>query len=153
LAVDASGNVYMTDYLNSHVQKFDSSGNFICEWGSEGTGDGSFTYPTGIAVDTSGNVYVVDTYNYRIQKFKATGVACPSTYLLGGKDQRLATIRKFRDKVLVKTLAGEKLVETYYREGERIVAVFAERPTIKILAKKVLESLVPAMELLLRATD
>ena len=51
------------------VQKFDSNGNFICKWGSLGSGPGEFNRPEAIAVDPDGNVYVMDTGNYRIQKF------------------------------------------------------------------------------------
>jgi len=32
--VDASAFVYVTDDENHRVQKFDSNGNFISEWGS-----------------------------------------------------------------------------------------------------------------------
>ena len=73
VAVDSSGNVYVADTNNNRIQKFDSSGTFITKWGSSGTGDGQFEYPTGIAVDSSGNVYVADTDNHRIQKFDSNG--------------------------------------------------------------------------------
>jgi len=46
---------------------------FDLTWGREGSGDGQFHYPIGVAVDTAGNVYVADTGNYRIQKFSPTG--------------------------------------------------------------------------------
>ena len=58
---------------NDNIQKFDSNGTFITKWGSEGTGDGQFDSPHGIALDSSGNVYVVDYYNNRIQKFDSNG--------------------------------------------------------------------------------
>ena len=51
------------------IKKFDSDGNFITKWGSEGDGEGQFDIPEGIAIDSSGNVYVADTHNSRIQKF------------------------------------------------------------------------------------
>lgn len=61
VAVDASGNVYVVDNMNQRVQKFGSDGAFLATWGSAGTGDGQFLYPSGIAVDsTRGFVYVVD---------------------------------------------------------------------------------------------
>jgi tripartite motif-containing protein 71 len=42
----------------------------LTTWGSEGSGDGQFGEPGGIAVDGAGNVYVADTGNNRVQKFK-----------------------------------------------------------------------------------
>ena len=42
-------------------------------WGSYGSGDGQFWYPTAVALDTTGSVYVVDTGNRRIQKFDKNG--------------------------------------------------------------------------------
>lgn len=70
--VDESGSVYVTDYGNKRVQKFDAHGDFVLEWGSSGRGDGQFHYPTGIASDGS-HVYVVDRDLNRIQKFTHNG--------------------------------------------------------------------------------
>ncbi|MDY0128785.1 MAG: PKD domain-containing protein, partial [Methanosarcina vacuolata] len=72
VAVDSSGNVYVTDD-SDQIQKFDSSGKFIAKWGSEGSGNGQFNNPHGVAVDSSGNVYVADSGNNRIQKFDSSG--------------------------------------------------------------------------------
>ncbi|MGQ9870601.1 6-bladed beta-propeller [Leptodesmis sp.] len=55
------------------MQKFDTNGRFLKQWGSCGVGDGQFQEPSGIAIDGSGYVYVSDTYNNRIQKFDADG--------------------------------------------------------------------------------
>ncbi len=75
VAVDGSGNVYVTDSCNARVQKFDSSGAFLTKWGSPGTGDGQFGQcgQNKIAVDGSGNVYVADPGNSRVQKFDSSG--------------------------------------------------------------------------------
>ncbi|MFH1961832.1 MAG: right-handed parallel beta-helix repeat-containing protein [bacterium] len=43
------------------------------KWGSNGSGDGQFSGPHGVAVDTSGNVFVADSNNNRIQKFDSDG--------------------------------------------------------------------------------
>jgi DNA-binding beta-propeller fold protein YncE len=60
--------VYVVDTDNNRVEKFDSNGNFITKWGSNGTADGQFDNPMGIAIDSPGNVYVADDNN-RIQVF------------------------------------------------------------------------------------
>ncbi len=73
IAIDSSGNIYVTDFENDRIQKFDANGKFITTWGSEGTGNGQFSHPRGIAIDSSGNVFVADTSNDRIQKFDSNG--------------------------------------------------------------------------------
>jgi streptogramin lyase len=84
VAFDAAGNVYVSDWNNSRVQKFDSNGNFITKWGLNGTGDAEFDGPSGIAVDPYGNVYVADYGNHDIQKFGPCRFsAAPATGLLG----------------------------------------------------------------------
>ena len=44
---------------------------FVRKWGSQGTSDGQFNGPWGVAVDSSGNVYVAS--GNRIQKFNSNG--------------------------------------------------------------------------------
>ncbi len=44
------GVVYVTDTLNYRIQKFTSEGEFITKWGREGSGDGKFERPYGIAI-------------------------------------------------------------------------------------------------------
>src|SRR5437899_10989156 len=73
VATDGSGNVYVADYGNDRIQKFDASGTFVTTWGSYGSGNGQFHSPQGVATDGSGHVYVADTNNHRIQKFDASG--------------------------------------------------------------------------------
>jgi len=76
LAVDDAGNLYVVDVGNSRIEKFDSSGNYLLQWGSHGSGNGQFNFyniePIGIAVSGT-NVYVADNSNYRIQKFDTSG--------------------------------------------------------------------------------
>lgn len=73
--VDAAGNVYVyvADYWNFRIQKFNASGNFIRKWGTLGVFDGQFQNPMGVAVGPSGNVYVTDYGNHRVQKFDNSG--------------------------------------------------------------------------------
>ena len=73
IAVDEKRNVYVTDFQNHRVQKFNPSGTFLAKWDSRGCDDGQFIYPQGIAVDFEGKVYVVDRDNGRVQVFGANG--------------------------------------------------------------------------------
>jgi len=86
VAVDGSGNVYVTDAINHRIQKFDSSGTFLTKWGTLGTADGQFNNPVSVAVDDSGNVYVVDPNNDRIQKFDSSGIFLTKWGTLGTAD-------------------------------------------------------------------
>lgn len=72
-AFDSQGNLFVTDGLNNRVQKFDVNGKFLTKWGKEGTAEGEFKNPGGIAVDMQGNVYVMDAHNARLQKFDGNG--------------------------------------------------------------------------------
>jgi hypothetical protein len=74
IAVDETGNVYVADTYNHRIQKYNSSGAYLAQWGSRGSGNRQFLYPIGIDVDKSGNVYVVDCNNHRIQKFGSSGM-------------------------------------------------------------------------------
>jgi sugar lactone lactonase YvrE len=73
VAVDGSGNVFISDLGNNRIQKFDNSGKFRTAWGSPGSSDGQFNGPSEVAVDGSGNVLVTDFNNHRIQKFDNNG--------------------------------------------------------------------------------
>jgi tripartite motif-containing protein 71 len=74
VGVDASGNVYTTDINLSRVQKFNSSGTFITEWGGTyDTLDGMFKWPRAVVTNTDGTVEVLDQDNCRIQKFTPGG--------------------------------------------------------------------------------
>jgi sugar lactone lactonase YvrE len=73
IAVDANGNVYVTDRDNHRIQKFTNNGAYLAKWGSLGNGNGQFGDPAEVATDAAGNVYVVDLLNHRIQKFTGNG--------------------------------------------------------------------------------
>ena len=72
LAFDSEDNLYVTDLGNARVQKFDSNGNFLLEWGSIGTESGKFGHPSGIVIYDK-FVFVVDNRNHNVQKFDLDG--------------------------------------------------------------------------------
>ncbi len=47
VAVSPTGDVYVADGDNNHIQKFDSSGGILLMWGSMGSGNGQFSFPDG----------------------------------------------------------------------------------------------------------
>jgi sugar lactone lactonase YvrE len=64
IAIDASDNVYVTEFRGNRVQKFDSEGLLLIAWGSAGIANGQFQSQTGIAIDGDGNVYVSESGNH-----------------------------------------------------------------------------------------
>ena len=61
------------DTFGHCIQKFTSNGDFIKRWEVQGTSDGQFQWPGGIAVESDDDLVVTDTGNYRIQKFTSDG--------------------------------------------------------------------------------
>lgn len=74
VAVDAVGNVFVSDRLNNRVMKFDSSGKFLSQFGTTGSGNGQFSDNRGIAVSSNGTIWVADWGNRRVQQFSASGI-------------------------------------------------------------------------------
>lgn len=78
IALDASGNIYFTDYNNHRVRKITvSSGIINTVVGNAGgctnmdgvdAATASLYNPNSIAIDAAGNLYIADIFNYRIRK-------------------------------------------------------------------------------------
>lgn len=73
LAIDAEGNVFVTDTGNFRVQKFSADGKLLRVYGEIGTGAGRFARPKGVAVDRAGRLYVVDAAFENIQVLDPDG--------------------------------------------------------------------------------
>ena len=65
--------LYVTDYCECRVQRFDLDGKFEISWGKRGINQGEFLNPEGMAIDQSGDIYVNDSGRGRIQKFDPDG--------------------------------------------------------------------------------
>ena len=83
VAVDAAGNLYITDAGNVCVRKVTKAtgiintiagrAGFVGDYGNGLPGDSAtFNYPTGIAVDALGDVFIADGANNNVRELKAS---------------------------------------------------------------------------------
>ena len=82
VAVDSSGNLFISDDANSRIRKVDTSGNISTVAGTSTagfSGDGGpatsaqLNFPSGVALDSSGNLFIADTSNRRVRKLDTSG--------------------------------------------------------------------------------
>ena len=71
IAFGRNGLWTVTDNSNHCVCIFDDKDQLVRKFGSNGSNNGQFTYPRGIAFDSHNYLYVAD--NHRIQKFDTNG--------------------------------------------------------------------------------
>lgn len=73
-ATDAEGYLYVVDFGNARVSKFDDQGGFVLSFGAKAPDSGfpGFSSPTGILV-SDGTVYVADSIARAIRKFDESG--------------------------------------------------------------------------------
>jgi sugar lactone lactonase YvrE len=69
----ARGRLYVADTKKHVITIFDPEGKYLGQFGEQGSGRGSFNYPTYVWVDGAGKVYVSDALNYRVQVFEGDG--------------------------------------------------------------------------------
>ncbi len=69
IQVSSNNEVYVSDYVNQRIYKFDDNGNYEFNFGDFGLGAGQFNTPKGIAIDSTGSLYVADSGNNRVQEF------------------------------------------------------------------------------------
>ena len=106
VAVDTSGNVFVTDYFNNAIRKIDTNGNVTTVAGNGNFGltngngtNATFYRPVGVAVDLSGSLYVSD-----------------------GDQGGYGAIRKIDTNGNVTTLAGS--TNEFFRDGQGAGAGF-----------------------------
>jgi uncharacterized protein (TIGR03437 family) len=90
LALDASGNLYISEFEGQRVREVGREGviRTVAGTGVAGfRGDGGqataaqLAYPGGLAIDTAGALYIADSQNQRVRKVSATGIIAT---VLGG---------------------------------------------------------------------
>ncbi|XP_066296565.1 tripartite motif-containing protein 3-like [Branchiostoma lanceolatum] len=73
ITVDGKGNILVTDYENACVYVYDEDGQFLFQFGGEGSGESQLQYPHGICTDRAGNIIMADSENGRVELFDETG--------------------------------------------------------------------------------
>jgi DNA-binding beta-propeller fold protein YncE len=74
IAVNSSGEIYVADSKAHSIKVYDPEGHFLFHFGSEGTNEGQFLFPAGIAIYSEGDeVYVTDQVNGCVEIFDLSG--------------------------------------------------------------------------------
>ena len=89
VAVNARGEIAVTDHNNHRVQIFNSDGNYLRSFGREGNKAGEFKNPRGITFGNNGNIFVADNGNHRIHIFSGEGEYVGSFGGFGRLDSQL----------------------------------------------------------------
>lgn len=123
VAVDASGNVYVSESAPNLVRKITSAGvvTTLAGTGAVGSANGtgtaaSFSDPMGVAVDALGNVYVADYANHLIRKITPAAVVTTLAGIAGtnGSTNGAATSATFKNpKGLTVDASGNVYVADY----------------------------------------
>lgn len=136
MAVDSDGNVYVIDVDNYRVQKFDNNGNFLIQWGTEGSENGQFKKPVDIELDDQNNVYVVDHQNPIVQKFDSNGKFLLSWGSNGFRDGEFSSIYSLAINPDGQIFVADSRIQEFDSNGEflsRIIPATITNKTILLM--------------------
>jgi DNA-binding beta-propeller fold protein YncE len=114
--------VYVSDTNNKQVQVFDQSGTSVFNFGKEGTKEGEFKFPYGIAGDKHDNIYVADLYNGNISIFDSKG---KFLRYFNNKEKTIQSpggLRIFNEKVYVTDIKANKLF-VFNLDGKKLMEI------------------------------
>jgi len=117
---DATGNVYIGDFINHRIAVFHKDGAFIRNIGSQGTGIGKFACPTALAIDFDRNLVVVDSGTHLCQTLTLSGQFLRQFFGEAGKPSgpKGLTIDNDGHYVIAETL--QHRIAVYTPEGDLI---------------------------------
>ncbi|XP_066286062.1 tripartite motif-containing protein 2-like [Branchiostoma lanceolatum] len=73
VTLNGKGNILVSDFGNHCVFVYSEDGDFLFQFGSEGSGEGQLQDPRGICTDRAGNIIIADSGNNRVELFSKTG--------------------------------------------------------------------------------
>lgn len=133
VAFDSQGNIYIAKHYDE-VEKYDSNGDYVLEWGGYGSGNGKFDHTFAIAIDSNDNIWVSDRDHGRIQKFNTNGTYLSKITLTGSGDDvvygvavdsadNLYAVNE--NGTVKKYSSGGTLLATWSNTGARHIAIDA----------------------------
>jgi sugar lactone lactonase YvrE len=147
LAIDAGGNLYVTDTNNHTIRKIAPSTSLVTTVaglaGIPGAADGMgrqarLNYPSGLSVDPSGNLFVADTENHTIRKILPTGLVSTLAGLAGSSGGADGTGSAARfdspSDVAVDWAGNVYVVDTDNHTIRRVVSATGETSTVAGIA-------------------
>lgn len=133
IAFDQAGNIYILDFSDENIKKFDGKGRFLKVIGQKGQGPGDLSRPTRFDIGHD-KLVVWELGNRRLQALTLDGEAITSRQVfdLSGQPQQL---RVFPDgDIVVETL------KTYFDDINKPQDVFLEILSSDLKTKKILYS-------------
>ena len=97
IAVNKRGEIIVSLYGEYCVSIFSPSGERIRTFGMQGSAEGQFTYPRGVAVNVDDDICIlaVDEGNHRIQKFTSDGQFIAAVGSIGNKPLQFNSITQY----------------------------------------------------------
>ncbi len=121
--VAPNGDIFVADghgeKTNDRIVKYSKDGKFIKAWGHQGSGQGEFNVPHGLAMDAAGRLYVADRSNNRIQIFDPEGNFVAEWKQFG----RPSSVYIRDDIIYVADSQSSDKVNAPFRQGIRIGSV------------------------------
>ncbi len=118
LAIDASDQLYVTDFLNKRVQKFRSDGSFVAAFPVA-------PYPGGLALDAEGFIYVAHWNDSKVAVYSPTGAPVREWGKkgnAGGEFQLTGGLAMSSAGILFVADQGNSRIQAFTKEGKFVRA-------------------------------
>lgn len=130
--VDVAGNIYVADYKNYRIQKYNKNGQYVETIGRKGEGPGEFTSPNKITIDAYSGQIIVSDYKVRqIEIFDKNGKYVDSFHPPYGIEEILQIDNDSYfvvfNKMVPDSLLRKHVLSKINSSGE-IIASYAEHP-------------------------